>query len=55
MLKNKPIKNNTESIGFLVIIVETPKKIQIKDKKKRNSTLYPLVIVSGKTLKNVII
>ena len=53
--KNKPIKNKTESTGFLVIITEIPKKIQIKDKKNRNSALYPLVIDSCKRLKVVII
>lgn len=39
MLKNKAIKNSTEIIGFLVIIIEIPKKIHNKDKTKRNSAL----------------
>ena len=39
MLKNKAIKNNTDKIGFLVIIIEIPKKIQTKDNRDSNSTL----------------
>jgi hypothetical protein len=46
MLKNKPIKNNTDTIGFLLIITNIPHKIAINDIIYKISPLYPLVKVS---------
>ena len=41
---NKPIKNNTDTIGFLLTIVNTPNNIETKYIISTNSILNPLVI-----------
>ena len=50
MLKNKAIRNKTETIGFLLIITKIPEKIEAKEIKSKNSCLYPLLKVSLKRI-----
>lgn len=45
MVKNKPIRNNTDITGFLVIIINIPNKIETKELINRNSDLNPFKIV----------
>lgn len=53
MDKNKPIKYKTEITGFFVIIIIIPKKIDIKESKKINTVLNPLVTTSAKRYKYI--
>jgi hypothetical protein len=43
ILKNNPIKNNTDIIGFLLTITNIPHNIEDKEKISSHSSLYPLV------------
>ena len=43
ILKNNPIKNKTETIGFFVIITKIPDRIEAKEIKFKKKWLYPLV------------
>lgn len=38
-LENRNIKNKTETIGFLLIIINIPKIIEIRDNMSRNSLM----------------
>jgi hypothetical protein len=42
-LENKNIKHSTDTIGFLLIIINIPKTIEIKDNMSKNSYVKPLV------------
>ena len=46
MDKNKPIKNNTDIMGFLLIIIKIPQKIDIILIISKEFKLNPLVEVS---------
>ena len=54
MLKNRAIKNSTEIIGFLVIIIEIPKKIHNKDKTKEIKLTHKDLIKMAMIIKQVI-
>ena len=39
MLKNNPIKNNTDTMGFLLIITKIPDNMEAKDIRSKASAL----------------
>ena len=45
-LENKNIKNKTDTIGFLFIIINIPKTIDINTIKYKYTYVYPFVCVS---------
>lgn len=53
MVKNRPIKNNTDRIGFLLTIIEIPKKILMEENKSKKIALYPLQKVSIRRYKSI--
>ena len=48
ILKNKPIRNNTETMGFLLIITKIAEMIAVMQIKVKNSGYKPLNTVSFK-------
>jgi len=51
MFKNNPIKNSTDTIGFLLTITKIPHKMDANETKLNRLSLEPLVKVSFKRYK----
>jgi hypothetical protein len=52
MFKNNPIKNNTETTGFLLTITKIPQKMDANETKLNTPWFEPLVKVSFKRYKS---
>lgn len=52
MFKNNPIRNSTETTGFLLIITKIPQKIDANETRLNKLWLEPLVNVSFKRYKS---
>jgi len=48
MLRNNPIRNKTDTIGFLLMITKIPQRIADKEIQFKNMSLNPLVKLSFK-------